>query len=394
MEHKNYTVYMHQNKINGKKYIGITGDIPEKRWRNGKGYDKNPYFDHAIQKYGWDNFEHIILYEGLTKEEAENLEIETIAKYDTTNSEKGYNLQHGGNVRRRNHIYQYDRHNGCFIDEYTNLAEINNKLGFSSSIGDVCKGRRKTAHGYYWSYIYLGDRLSDDVLNWINDGSEKAIAQYDLDGNFIRVYKSKTEASNVLLGQNRGAKSITMQFRTSYGYIWRYADENGKFPTHIPKEDLVWILDKTAISDKQVAQYDLYGKYIKSYKTIALAERETGVNHTDITNCCKGSSNRAGKYFWKYVENMDLQENLSEDEVKRRHVILAKNNGTNRPVLKYTKDGVFLKEYKSIADASRENSVYSANIIKCCQGKIKSIGGYVYKYKHDSIFDCILAQES
>ena len=50
---KKFTVYMHTNRLNNKKYIGITCQDPKKRWRNGKGY-KNGYFASAINKYGWD----------------------------------------------------------------------------------------------------------------------------------------------------------------------------------------------------------------------------------------------------------------------------------------------------------------------------------------------------
>ena len=66
-----YTVYQHKNKINGKVYIGITMQEPEKRWGvNGRNYKSSPHFYSAIQKYGWDNFEHNILFTNLTKEEA------------------------------------------------------------------------------------------------------------------------------------------------------------------------------------------------------------------------------------------------------------------------------------------------------------------------------------
>ena len=65
-----WCVYTHTNKINGKKYVGQTCQIPEKRWKNGNGYKRNPYFYNAIQKYGWDNFEHQILASDLTLEEA------------------------------------------------------------------------------------------------------------------------------------------------------------------------------------------------------------------------------------------------------------------------------------------------------------------------------------
>ena len=55
------TIYLHRNKINNKVYIGQTIQSPEERWKNGNGYKGCYYFYNAIQKYGWDNFEHIIL---------------------------------------------------------------------------------------------------------------------------------------------------------------------------------------------------------------------------------------------------------------------------------------------------------------------------------------------
>ena len=51
-----YTVYQHKNKINGKRYFGITSRKPEERWGyNGRNYKSSPHFYSAIQKYGWDN---------------------------------------------------------------------------------------------------------------------------------------------------------------------------------------------------------------------------------------------------------------------------------------------------------------------------------------------------
>ena len=61
----NYTIYMHKNIINGKVYIGQTiQENLEDRWKNGKGYKPCTYFYRAIEKYGWDNFAHIILEQG------------------------------------------------------------------------------------------------------------------------------------------------------------------------------------------------------------------------------------------------------------------------------------------------------------------------------------------
>ena len=88
-----YTVYIHISPSN-KKYIGITSQNVKKRWQNGYGYKTNKYFWRAIQKYGWDNFEHEILFENLTVDEAKEKEIELIKLYNTYRP-NGYNLTFG-----------------------------------------------------------------------------------------------------------------------------------------------------------------------------------------------------------------------------------------------------------------------------------------------------------
>ena len=92
-----YVVYIHTNITNNKKYIGITSyENPKRRWKGGSGYKNQPYFYNAIKKYGWDNFINEIIDKGLSKNEAESMEIELISKYNTTNKEFGYNLSNGG----------------------------------------------------------------------------------------------------------------------------------------------------------------------------------------------------------------------------------------------------------------------------------------------------------
>lgn len=91
-----YKVYMHKTPSD-KKYFGITKLKENKRWQNGQGYKNNQYFKRAIDKYGWNNIDHIVLYDNLTKEQAEQKEIELIAKYNTTNKRYGYNIEKGGN---------------------------------------------------------------------------------------------------------------------------------------------------------------------------------------------------------------------------------------------------------------------------------------------------------
>lgn len=89
-------IYVHRNKINGKHYVGqtIQEDI-ENRWREGKGYKGNQVFKKAIEKYGWENFEHIIVPEIFrTQKELNEAEVRYIEKYDSIKN--GYNILPGG----------------------------------------------------------------------------------------------------------------------------------------------------------------------------------------------------------------------------------------------------------------------------------------------------------
>lgn len=102
MSNKKWCVYVHIFP-NGKKYFGITSKSPKKRWQNGSGYKKEgntSIIYNAILKFGWDNIKHIILYDGLSKEEACILEKKLIAENKINvrryGNRYGYNMTDGG----------------------------------------------------------------------------------------------------------------------------------------------------------------------------------------------------------------------------------------------------------------------------------------------------------
>lgn len=173
-------VYMHTNKINNKKYIGITEQKPEDRWKNGKGYKPTSHFRHAIEKYGWDNFEHEILFDNLTTEEAALKERELIAQYKTTNREYGYNNSNGGEVGFH---YTHSPEAKKKMSEKAKAREVDTKkiqamklsnikavecvetgevyesaseaarqLGVKNHISECCNGKRQTCAGYHWRF--------------------------------------------------------------------------------------------------------------------------------------------------------------------------------------------------------------------------------------------------
>lgn len=95
MNQKNYIVYLHRFP-NGKVYIGVTSTHPTVRWKNGQGYCDQPLMKRAIDKYGWDNVSHEILFSGLSKAQAAEKEKQLISQYSSTNPEFGYNVSEGG----------------------------------------------------------------------------------------------------------------------------------------------------------------------------------------------------------------------------------------------------------------------------------------------------------
>lgn len=89
-------LYLHLNKINRKKYFGITTQKIARRWKNGSSYSTNSHFYSAIKLYGWENFYHIVLCDKLTIDAAKTLEVALIQCFNTTNPDFGYNKTIGG----------------------------------------------------------------------------------------------------------------------------------------------------------------------------------------------------------------------------------------------------------------------------------------------------------
>ena len=102
---KGWCVYCHTSP-SGKKYIGITSkEKPEYRWgKNGKRYleqengkYRHPAMANALLKYpNWDEWQHDILFQGLTKEDAEYIEKDLIKTLNTRSYKYGYNCTDGG----------------------------------------------------------------------------------------------------------------------------------------------------------------------------------------------------------------------------------------------------------------------------------------------------------
>lgn len=203
-----YCVYKHAFP-NEKVYIGITSMNPLKRWKNGEGY-RTQLIYRPILKYGWDNIKHEILFEGLTKEEACQKEIELIALYKSNQREFGYNQSPGGNTVE--------------ITEETRKKMSEAHLGVPLS--ESHKNALKRGRANRVIQPNSGKHLSDNWKKAVAESVAISVNQYDLCGNFIASYSSQKEAAKQtgICGSNI-MRCCKGERRKAGNYIWRYADD-------------------------------------------------------------------------------------------------------------------------------------------------------------------------
>lgn len=308
MENKKlYCVYMHRNKINDKKYIGITCRKPEHRWgKDGHSY-KGQVFKKAIDKYGWNNFDHVILFNELSAEDAYKKEQELIKLYKSNQKEFGYNLSVGGEHGSTGYlnnsmsivVYQYDL-DGNFIAEYPSLSEAERVTGISnSSISSCCKGKQMYTGEFQWSYTKVDKMPKIDKHQLISDKVRKKgkpVYCYDMDGNFIKKYNSARIASEET-NTNQSQINVCCSGRTRYSnnFQWFYEYMGNKIEPINKYENLYHRTVK-------VNQYDKNKVFIKTWDTIKEASIAMGsTSSSNILRCLSGEGKTAYGYIWEYA---------------------------------------------------------------------------------------------
>ena len=233
MAERRYTVYCHTNIINGKKYFGITAVKPEYRWNHGKGYN-HQVFSKAISKYGWENFSHEILFEGLTKEEAELQEMSLIRQFKTQDHRYGYNISCGGNLSGRiyatdEEAYEAKRNTWkksriCNRDvriEQTKRWKANNKERVKAYKREYYH-KTKTLKGRQ-HYI-----VTDETKEKISKRVSRPVAAI-LNGEVVKVYSSFKEAGKDLnICHSNICRSIKTGMKCG-GYNWMRLGEAKKY---------------------------------------------------------------------------------------------------------------------------------------------------------------------
>lgn len=210
-----YTVYEHVFP-NGKKYIGITVQRIQNRWRKGKGYKANDHLINAISKYGWESVQHNIVSTGLSKSAAELKEKELIAAHKTNDKRYGYNIQEGGQA--------------CDVLSDETREKIRSAL----------KGKRTGANNHFYGKkhteetrkkmrdIKLGTHQTAELIEKRANARKVRVIQFSADDEMIRIWDSAKDAGVALNISNTGITACCKKQKyrsTAGGYKWRYASE-------------------------------------------------------------------------------------------------------------------------------------------------------------------------
>ena len=197
---KEWLVYMHISP-NNKRYIGITSRKPEYRWTNdGRGYKYNTHFYNAINKYGWDNFQHIIIAKGLDEETAKWVEMKLIKSWDTTNQNKGYNILNGGQTNSgKNNPFFGKRH----TKESINKMKISHTGNFPNNetrkkLSELRKGEGNNMWGKRGELSpHWGKKYSEERKNNISKALGTSVKCIELNIEFNSLSKAEKYMKDV-----------------------------------------------------------------------------------------------------------------------------------------------------------------------------------------------------
>ena len=161
-------------------------------------------------------------------------------------------------------------------------------------------------------------------------------------------------------------------------------------------------------NNKSVKQFDLNDKLIKEYISAKQASRELNINARCISKCASSINKTYKGFKWEYSEpkeyikqiynnpnkikkekyhpTEEVKQRISETNKLRwteeRHLKQSLNNPKNRPILQYTLNGEFIKEFYNVSQVVKELGLTThTNVAKCARNERKKAAGYIWKYK-------------
>lgn len=243
-------IYLIENLVNGKKYVGqtIQNDI-NMRWNKHKQLNKKfvgTCLFNAYNKYGINNFKYKIICICFD-EDTNKYEEEYINKYNTLYP-NGYNMIEGGKSRKFTPILKEiiskklkgENHPmfGKHLSEETkqklreknsgiNAPNYGKKLTIEQKeyLSKLAKERHRKNN-----YKQTNEKISTSLINYYQDDSIKnkksiKVQQYDLNNNLIKTFFSLNEAAKEMgvaqISIARASNPNITNYKTCKGFIWK-----------------------------------------------------------------------------------------------------------------------------------------------------------------------------
>ena len=381
---RTYCVYVHENKINGRKYFGITKGYPKDRWGHGSGYVKCTKFYPAIKKYGWDGFHHIVIVNNLSEEEATYLEKSFIKIFNTTNREFGYNTDKGGKlssisakVKRKMIAERRMRPIICLetMQRYESQADLSNVEGKSHSyVHDACKSKGSRVHNgkhylYIEDYIKMSPREIQDIIDGKFQNHQEVVCM-----ETGEVFWDATKAGQTLSYGKFSVSNRCNHFRErgkdnfAGGFHWAFKEDYEK----LSPEEIERIIN---LDNFRVVCIETK----KIYENPIIASKETKADEGCIRRCCKGILRHAGNLHWMYEKDYKkaTPEDIEKLFNKPRKII--ESIRIKEIICLETK-----KVYRNMTEAAQSIGASQAAISKSCKlGDGFQSGGFHWMFKED-----------
>ena len=269
-------------------------------------------------------------------------------------------------------IGQYDL-DGNLINSFESLLDAERKTKHSD--GSIRAAMNRGAKIKGTSYFFVQFNKHQEIPKSLEpyviplNGFSIPVVQLSADGkHFIKEYQSVTHAAK-FLNKNTGhiSSACKRKRETAYGYIWRYfSDYSNDLPTISIDEA------KVKLYSKPIAQFDLNGKYLRTFKSASQAARSANDAQGNVSAVANGKRKYSGKYQYAYIEN---------GKIPSKNSVTAADNVSKR-ILQLDKiSGQVLAEYESVGAAAIAISGSQPNISACINGRKKTAYGYKWKFK-------------
>lgn len=405
-------IYKATNLYNGLSYIGQTRATLEKRKTqhlNDAVTDSVNHFHLALMQYGDSGFKWEILdeFSGSKDEVIHALNVAEeyhILRLRTRLSEYGYNATQGGYssdkfddaIRKRalanyggKAVLQYDLE-GNFVREYESIAEVCRAFGIKNKHkGCYFLGRKWK--GYQWREK-INEYFPRKISPWQNVVKKTftPLVVYNIDGVLYRRYECAKACWSDLGFSCRVRDSFDdADIRIPCKGVLVFRD-NG----YAPEKILVNVIkpkEKREKTDCRVAvvQYDREGNYVAEFLSVSDASRSTGLCISKIHESCKRPLpypvDTLTRNIWRKKEG-DVIPKIEIEKIVRGSgkVIDPKRKyemKMEHRVLQYSKDGVFIKIWGNMYQASLQTGESHTLIRKQCMNlPTKKKTASIWKY--------------